>query len=70
VPVCGTTSQSCSASVPCCSATDTCTNGVCTPPYSCGAADQVCDDSRPCCSPAFCVKPTGQTSGVCTIPAG
>ncbi|OFX21088.1 MAG: hypothetical protein A2V77_11000 [Anaeromyxobacter sp. RBG_16_69_14] len=63
VAVCGTTGQSCSATIPCCSATDTCTNSVCTPP-GCGAADQVCDDSRPCCSGAYCV------SGVCTIAAG
>ncbi len=64
VSVCGTTSQSCSAAVPCCSATDACTNGVCTPSNGCGAADQVCDDSRPCCSGAYCM------GGVCTIPAG
>ena len=55
VAVCAATSQSCSTGVPCCSATDTCTNGACTPPSGCGSAYQACSATASCCTGYSCI---------------
>ncbi|HYS80014.1 MAG TPA: hypothetical protein VEM76_04860, partial [Anaeromyxobacteraceae bacterium] len=53
--VCAATSQSCSTGVPCCSATDTCTNGACTPRAGCGSAYQACSAAASCCTGYSCI---------------
>jgi hypothetical protein len=55
-PTCAATAQSCVVGVmPCCSASDTCEGGVCTPPPSCAETSQRCTATgNECCAGLQC----------------